>query len=562
MSSSSFDKIANYIWPGAGYIHRSSDGASGGIATMWNLKTMKGYEIRKEKNFVITHFQCNRHNWNMINIYAPNSRVGRKEMYDNLVKLTDTRLQDQWMCMGDFNTPLYHSEKRGGNRECQESLLDLDDFMRKLDLMDVELRGNPYTWTNNRKDEDLIQVKLDRLLLSGNWNNMGNSHLESLTRTVSDHSPILFHLKEVSKGGRSPFRYEIMWESHPEFKDKIEEWWNIRIDGTAMFRLTQKLDNIRRNVGGWAKDSFGDIFKSKREVEDKLKEFQSDIANGNNLEENIKQEENYRRRWKEIMQREEIFWKQRSRIQWLKEGDKNTSFFHRSASIHKRRNNISKLTDEGGEVIKEQDEMGKKVVEHFSKAIRKDNFTGNPGIRRSLIYSIPRNINDEDNDVILDQITEEEVKKAVFSMKAYKAPGPDGFPPAFFQHFWEVIKNEVIWATRDFFRTGKILRRINKTFIALVPKNPDPLNLNDFRPISLCNTIYKVVAKVLVNRLKPFLGKIIGSPQKGFVPGRQILDAAITTHEVIHSMEKSREPGMAFKLDISKAYDKVNWDFL
>ena len=213
-------------------------------------------------------------------------------------------------------------------------------------------------------------------------------------------------------------------------------------------------------------------------------------------------------------------------------------------------------------MIKEQDEMGKLVVEHFSNALKKDNFIGNPIIRRSLVNSIPRNINEEENELILDKITEEEVKKAIFSMKAYKAPGPDGFPPTFFQHFWEVRKNEVIWETRGFFRTCKLLWRINKTFIALVPKYSDPLNLTNFRPISLCNTIYKVFAKVLVNRLKPLLGKIIGSPQKGFVPGRQILDAAITTHEVIHSMEKSKQPGMAFKLDISKAYDKVNWDFL
>ena len=156
--------------------------------------------------------------------------------------------------------------------------------------------------------------------------------------------------------------------------------------------------------------------------------------------------------------------------------------------------------------------MGKLVVDHFSKAFKKDNFTGNPVIRRSLINSIPKSLSEEENDLILGKITEEEVKKVVFSMKPFKAPGCDGFPPAFFQHFWEVIKSEVIWATRDFFRTGKLLWRINKTFIALVPKNSNPLNLNDFRPISLCNTIYKVFAKVLVNRLKPFLEKIIGSP--------------------------------------------------
>lgn len=72
------------------------------------------------------------------------------------------------MCMGDFNTPLYHLEKLGGNRDCPESLQDLHDFMGKIDFKDVDLRGNPFTWTNNRKGNDLIQVKLDRLMVLGN----------------------------------------------------------------------------------------------------------------------------------------------------------------------------------------------------------------------------------------------------------------------------------------------------------------------------------------------------------------------------------------------------------
>ena len=101
--------------------------------------------------------------------------------------------------------------------------------------------------------------------------------------------------------------------------------------------------------------------------------------------------------------------------------------------------------------------MRKLVVDHFSKALKKDNFTGNPVIRRSLINSIPRSIGEEDNELIRGKIMEEEVKRVVFSMKAFKALGPDVFPLAFFQHFWEEIKSEVIWVTRDFFRTSKIL---------------------------------------------------------------------------------------------------------
>jgi len=118
---------------------------------------------------------------------------------------------------------------------------------------------------------------------------------------------------------------------------------------------------------------------------------------------------------------------------------------------------------------------------------------------------------------------------------------------------------DVIAAIRDLFRTGKLLKKINNTFIVLVPKKPNPMRLANFRPISLCTTIYKLCTKLLVLRFQPFLDKIISPSHKGFVPGRQILDAIITTHETIHSMAKSRILGMVLKLDISKAYDRVSW---
>ena len=121
-----------------------------------------------------------------------------------------------------------------------------------------------------------------------------------------------------------------------------------------MYRLTQKVDNLRRNIKGWAKSSFRDLFKIKGEVEEKLKKLQGEISEGNNLESATQKEEEYRKKWKDIILREDFFWKQRSRVQWLTEGDKNTTFFHRLASNHKRRNTISRLEGKGGRVSKDQ----------------------------------------------------------------------------------------------------------------------------------------------------------------------------------------------------------------
>lgn len=175
---------------------------------------------------------------------------------------------------------------------------------------------------------------------------------------------------------------------------------------------------------------------------------------------------------------------------------------------------------------------------------------------------MPTVLSTEENEELVQMVTEEEVHIAMFSMKACKSLGLDGFLSAFFQHFWEIIKLALLRVARDFFRTGKLLKQLNKTFIALIPKVKYLEVLSDFRPISLCNTTYKIFSKILVNRLKLLLYKFIGKTQSGFVPGRQILDASITTHEVLHSMEKSGNLGMALKLDISKAYDRINWSFL
>ena len=120
-----------------------------------------------------------------------------------------------------------------------------------------------------------------------------------------------------------------------------------------MYRLTQKLDNVRRNVKGWAKGSFGDLFKIKGDVEEKLKKLQGEIAKRINLDNATQEEEEYREKWKDILLREEFFWKQRSRLQWIKEADKNTTFFHRSASNHKIRNKINRLDGEGGRIFKD-----------------------------------------------------------------------------------------------------------------------------------------------------------------------------------------------------------------
>ncbi|XP_074347681.1 uncharacterized protein LOC141686552 [Apium graveolens] len=257
---------------------------------------------------------------------------------------------------------------------------------------------------------------------------------------------------------------------------------------------------------------------------------------------------------------EEIYWKQRAKLFWLREGDDNTRFFHASASAKKKANKIAFLTNDAGERVEDHDGMSEIVREYFSKL-----FTEEEGINNMTMPDSHRMLSAEQNRKLTEEFTFDEFTTALKQMHPDKAGGPDGLNPAFFQSFWKVMGHEVFKQCTQWIKRKEFQGNLNSTNVALIPKKEHASNMRDLRPIALCNVLYRIMANVLANRLQEVLPSLISENQSAFIKNRGITDNVLIAFEVIHHMsrkKKGRVGEVALKLDISKAYDKVNWSFL
>ncbi|KAM2052768.1 hypothetical protein ACFX1T_002484 [Malus domestica] len=261
-----------------------------------------------------------------------------------------------------------------------------------------------------------------------------------------------------------------------------------------------------------------------------------------------------------ILNQEACFWKQKSRVSWLKDDDRNTKIFHMSTLIRRRKNRLERLKDGSGVWMERQEDL-KAVVVDFFKDLFTDRSSNKPFM--NLPNFFPLLLEDEVRDLNA-QVENSAIKDCLFAIGPLKAPGIDGFPAFFFQHCWNEYANDVTASVQHCFQHNRIPPGMNETLITLLPKVPNPISMNQIRPISLCTTMYKVVSKLLVCKLWPIMEKIISLNQVSFVPGHHITDNIVIAQEILHKFKlaKGKNGFLAWKIDLSKAYDRLSWGFI
>jgi hypothetical protein len=334
-----------------------------------------------------------------------------------------------------------------------------------------------------------------------------------------------------------------------------DTWEKANIQGRSAFILKEKMKVLKEALKGWNKEVFGivdlNIEKTVKELNDLEDMIADNVCDPNQL--NSKELVN--NFWDQIRSKDSLL-RQKARTQWVQEGDANSRFFHASIKARRRRNQIVSLM-KGGDTISGVLEIKQEAKEHFYQHFSE------VWSNRPFLEGIPfPSISADDNDSLLAPFLEEEIRDTIWSCDGNKSPGPDGFNLNFLKACWPILKNDIMAFFKEFHENAFLPKALTASFLTLIPKKDHPQGLHDYRPICLIGSIYKILSKMLANRLKSVLGKLISKCQSAFLPGRQIFDGVLILNEIIDLATRRKDFCLFFKVDFEKAYDTVSWRFL
>jgi hypothetical protein len=415
------------------------------------------------------------------------------------------------------------------------------------------MSGRKFTWANSRQVP--TYEKLDRVLVSTDWEQkFPLATVEALTREISDHTPLLLDTGDkIKKKNNKPFKFELGWLLKDGFFELVSDVWLKEKRGvTPLQKWQNKIRRLRQFLRGWGENIAGAYKKEKQEW-DKLAETQLLSQQEWDLKQCVKE------RLAQLLREEELSWFQRAKTTKILKGDNNTRYFQMVANGKRRKTRIFRLEQEEG-VIEGEEQLGNYISDYYKGLFGKPE-RNNFSLDESMTDDIPQ-VTAAENEALVADFTEKEVRDAIFLMKHNKAPGPDGFPAEFYQVFWSLIKDDLLAMFRDFHSGNLPLFSLNFGIITLLPKAQEVKKIEQYRPICMLNVSFKVFTKVIANRLLGVARKVIRPSQSAFLPGSNILEGAVVLHETLHELRKKRLKGVILKLDFEKAYDKVNWSFL
>ncbi|CAA7047375.1 unnamed protein product [Microthlaspi erraticum] len=502
--------------------------------------------------------QCNGFGFYLSFVYGHPEPSQRNNLWEKLERYSTTR-REPWFIQGDFNEILGNDEKVGGRLRPEVSFRDFRRMVRTCDFTDLKSTGDRFSWAGQR-GVHYVSCCLDRTMGNSEWHSRYPcSETLFLELGESDHRPLVTFISDTTEERRGVFMYDSRMRDKDGFQEAVIRGWDRHLgSANADISFGSRIQNCRKEISRWKRNNRNNAQEKIKIIRHRLdKAMVSPLA--------TTQERNrLREELNHANAEEEAFWKQKSRNNWLKAGDKNTKFFHSVTKARRIRNNLTTIEDEAGAIHRGDNAIGEVAEKYFQNLFTPQDVTAETFAQ--VFDGFERRVSTDINSDLIRAVTTEEIEEAAFSIGPHRASGPDGFSGAFYQQFWKDIKQSVIKEVQMFFQEGVLDPSHNQTNICLIPKVFPPKSMTDFRPISLCNVSYKIISKILVSRLKQHLSGIISENQAAFIPGRMITDNVIIEHEM-SSRLKVKETTveiihMALKTDMAKAYDRLEWKFL
>jgi len=396
---------------------------------------------------------------------------------------------------GDFNEVLSPDEHFGENEREHWQIAAFQEVVQDCRFVDLGFSGLPFTWDNWQEGNRNVKVRLDRALGDHNFLDLlADSSVKHVPLAESNHCALVIHIQKREqttsprrrRRGRC-FRYENMWQRHEDHVDFVQQTWDPGRGVPDLKDIATSLAKMQSSLSAWDKEVFGSV---KRKIASLKQELEAERTN-TLYRGPTAHEKELMNQLSESLAREEIMERQRSRVEWLREGDRNTGYFQAKAKARARSNRIQALKSSDGELVCDQTRL-----EELANNFYQDLFMAQTDLEPELVCQhVPRKVSEAMCDILEQPFLPEEVEKALFQMGPSKAPGPDSFTAGFFQRHWALVKESVISAVLGFLNGGEMSNEVNKTVLVLIPKVSNPQELTQFRPIALCNVLYKICSK-------------------------------------------------------------------
>ncbi|XP_015081362.1 uncharacterized protein LOC107024978 [Solanum pennellii] len=431
-------------------------------------------------------------------VYGFNTIEQRKGLWQEM-NIMSKGISQPWLIVRDFNAFLSSKDRLAGVHVTINEIKDFAECVRDTGVNELQWKGNYYTWTNKQCGRDRISSRIDRAFGNDEWmGKWGHVNVEYGNPSISGHSSMQILLQKTQHHGKVSFKFFNVWTEHESFMDMVESIWKKDYGNSIMKKVWCKLMDLQHVLKQLNRKEFKYIRKQIEMARLEIAKVQDQLSK--QATDDL------------IVQEKEL---------------------------------LIKL--EKWSMIEESALRQKVIYQPISTQVMKRGPTLTKQQRLQLCAAV----------------TEQEIYDGLQSIGNDKAPGVDGYNALFFKHTWHIIKGDIIEVVQSFFTTGKLYKSFNCTLDSLIPKVKNPKTVKEYRPIAYCTVVYKIISKVLTNRLHYVIHTGICDSQAGFIPGRKIFDNILLAHELVKAYTRKHiSPRSMLKVDLQKAYDSVEWEFL